>query len=68
MRNLCIEFRNLPPRPRRLTPAETSAVFGGCEQNDSACEEDKDCCSGHCKKDWVNWANRPYPYMCWPSP
>ena len=60
MRNLCIEFRSLPPRPRRLTPAETSAVFGGCTEKGSPCERGSDCCSGNCEQVWVNPTPDPF--------
>jgi hypothetical protein len=48
MRKLCIEFRNLPARPRRLTPGEMSAVFGGCSPTKDACNYDSECCSNDC--------------------
>ena len=42
-----ITIRELPPRPRRLTAGQLSAVFGGCSGNGSTCEVDKNCCSGY---------------------
>ena len=53
MRRLCIEFRDLPPRPRSLTPAQMAGVFGGyCVENGRDCDpnrKDISCCSQNCR-------------------
>jgi hypothetical protein len=55
MRKLCIEFRSLPARARALTPAEMSAVYGGCLLSGTACDSDSDCCDGRCLKPTINF-------------
>ena len=49
MKQVRIEFHELPPRPRSATVSELSRVFGGCGHDQATCKSDKDCCEGfHC--------------------
>ena len=45
-RALCLELRELPPRPRPLTASELSHVFGGggCGMDNQSCDIFKPCC------------------------
>jgi hypothetical protein len=49
MKQVRIEFDELPPRPRSATVSELSQIFGGCGGDQATCSSDKDCCEAfHC--------------------
>lgn len=37
-------IEDLPLRPRKLSDADVSEIFGGCKTGGQACSKDSDCC------------------------
>jgi hypothetical protein len=52
MRRIVINVnRDLPARPRKLTPAALSQVFGGCWPKGQWCSPYQNACCNECVKD-----------------
>jgi len=59
--------RDLPSRPRPLTPDAVAQIFGGCVGEWQICNDNWECCSTKClHKTWLPAQNR-YEWRCLPG-
>ena len=52
-----VDFDDLSPRAKSLSPDEMQNVFGGCTERNDACTNSCECCDGLvCKAGGADWS------------